>query len=103
MGGINNQQQQEQPQKPKENAITSILKPIRTKSNSTTPRKVQFTIVEGSFGGKGQTEFQRTPMRRSHTKKQLPLGIFDTDSDHTVSDADDNRGIIYKHPTTSLL
>merc|ERR1719233_2416304 len=30
-----------------------------------------------------------TPSRKSHTKREFPPGMFDTDSDHTVSDVDD--------------
>merc|ERR1712129_551612 len=96
--GVDDDQQQQQSEQDK--PVVSILKRARSKSN--TPRKVKFTVVEGSFGGKGQTEFQRTPLRRSHTKRMIPLGTFDTDSDHTVSDADDRGNIIYKHPTMSL-
>eukprot|EP00483_Globobulimina_turgida_P002444 UN02448 len=81
--------------------IKSILKPEslsleptdkRTRTKSNTPRKVQFHIVEGEYGGRGQTEFSKTPKRKSHTKKQLPIGIFDTDSntDDTLSDIDEN-------------
>jgi len=55
------------------------------RSNSTTPRKpkvVKFDISgDQCFGGRGRTEFTKTPTRKSHTKKALPIGIFDTDSD----------------------
>eukprot|EP01084_Bolivina_argentea_P304667 526240_1 len=81
-------------------SIVSILKPqsvslepkdIRTRTQSNTPRKVQFTIVEGKFGGRGLTEYQKTPQRKSHTKRQLPIGMFDKDlnTDADLSDIDE--------------
>eukprot|EP01083_Nonionella_stella_P111534 327213_1 len=70
-------------------SIVSILKPqsvslepkdIRTRTQSNTHRKVKFTRVEGKFGGRGLTEFKKTPQRKGRTKRQLPIGMFDTDT-----------------------
>eukprot|EP01083_Nonionella_stella_P184453 669685_1 len=83
-------------------SIVSILKPqsvslepkdIRTRTQSNTPRKVQFTIVEGKFGGRGLTEFKKTPQRKGRTKRQLPIGMFDTDTNTytDLSDLDDMK------------
>eukprot|EP01084_Bolivina_argentea_P291188 500446_1 len=73
--------------KPKSSSLTP--KDKRAKSKSNTPRKVQFHIIEGQqYGGRGQTEFVKTPQRKSHTKKQLPIGMFDTDS--SIDETDEN-------------
>lgn len=81
--------------------IKSILKPktlslepkdirARAKSTTNTPRKVQFTVVDGAFGGRGKTEYTRCPSRKSHTRRPLPPGHFDTDSDSTATETDQN-------------
>jgi len=74
---------------------TSILRTslsLEPASQSSTPRenRVQFNVIEGvAHGGRGKTEFSKTQSRKSHTKREFPPGMFDTDSDQTVSDVDE--------------
>ena len=47
-------------------------------------------VVDGEYGGRGKTEFTRCPSRKSHTRRPLPPGHFDTDSDSTAGQSDND-------------
>eukprot|EP00484_Ammonia_sp_Unknown_P003222 CAMPEP_0197073452 /NCGR_PEP_ID=MMETSP1384-20130603/210610_1 /TAXON_ID=29189 /ORGANISM="Ammonia sp." /LENGTH=1048 /DNA_ID=CAMNT_0042512289 /DNA_START=106 /DNA_END=3252 /DNA_ORIENTATION=- len=97
-------------------SIRSILKPsslsleprdLRARANinaDASSKKVQFEVPSGEYGGRGKTEFKKCPSRKSHTKRAIPAGTFDTDSDSQPTGSDvDSENANSSLPGYSLL